>query len=205
MCTCVCMHGWICTVIDTTLKTPEYKTIKVVFYTSKEPNDVTNAVFLLGAFLCAFLGATPKQAWQPFQGLDRRWCLPYRDATWVRSPYDLHVRDCWAGLSRAVEHGMFRPLEFDPQEVIPLRPPCPHSPSFSLSTPADTIWDLSIFEQSASGLVVWSCAAGPLPHSLVQLLTRWRAVGAVFLLRRAGQWRLTRPRAWSLLGFSGPA
>ena len=74
------MHQ-ICRVLDATLKKPEYQGLKVVFYVSKEPNDVTNGIFLLGAFLCAFLGAAPEEAWQPFQGLDRRQCLPYRDAT----------------------------------------------------------------------------------------------------------------------------
>ena len=117
------MHQ-ICRALDATLKKPEYQGLKVVFYVSKEPNDVTNGIFLLGAFLCAFLGAAPEEAWRPFQGLDRRQCLPYRDATWVRSPYDLHVRECWAGLARAVGHGMYRPVEFDPKEVFPLRPPC---------------------------------------------------------------------------------
>ena len=90
-----------------------------------EPKDLTNAVFLLGAFLCVHLGATPKDAWQPFQGLARSLCLPYQDATWVRSPYDLHVQDCWAGLVRAVEHRMYSPQEFDHQKVFPFSLPAP--------------------------------------------------------------------------------
>jgi len=28
---------------------------------------------------------------------------PYRDATWVASSYDLHVKECWAGIARAVD------------------------------------------------------------------------------------------------------
>ena len=148
------MHQ-ICRVLDATLKKPEYQTLKVVFHVSKEPNDVTNAVFLLGAFLCAFLGATPKEAWQPFQGLDRRRCLPYRDATWVRSPYDLCVQDCWGGLVRALEHGMYRPLEFNHQEVV--------------SVPSPAISDHCLIRAASSD-------------------ARACVFGAVFLLRRAGQW-----------------
>ena len=41
-------------------------------------------------------------AWAPFSNLNGA-VKPYRDATWVPSPYDLHVRDCWAGLVKAVE------------------------------------------------------------------------------------------------------
>lgn len=88
-----------------------------MYYTSQEPADVTNAIFLLGAFLCLKLGATPDEAWQPFKHLAREKVLPYRDATWVRSTYDLHVRDCWAGLVKAVETGLYRPATFDKNEV----------------------------------------------------------------------------------------
>ena len=62
------MHQ-ICRVLDATLKKPEYQGLKVVFYVSKEPNDVTNGIFLLGAFLCAFLGAAPEEACGPSRAL----------------------------------------------------------------------------------------------------------------------------------------
>ena len=58
-------------------------------------------IYLVGAFLCLRLGATPEEAWGPFQSLkdtsNDPMCLPYRDATWVTSPYDLRVKECWAG------------------------------------------------------------------------------------------------------------
>ena len=56
----------------------------VVFFTTQEPQDVTNAIFLLGAFLCARLGATPEQAWEPFEDLGRGLALRGlgRDCAW---------------------------------------------------------------------------------------------------------------------------
>jgi hypothetical protein len=97
----------------------------VLYYTTQEATDVTNAIFLLGAFLCLKLGATPTQAWQPFSRLRKDVVLPYRDATWVRSTYDLHVQECWAGLVKAVKTGMYVPENFDKNEVHAA--PCPRA------------------------------------------------------------------------------
>ena len=90
----------------------------VVFFTTQEPQDVTNAIFLLGAFLCARLGATPEQAWEPFEDLGRGIVRPFRDATWVASTYDLHVKDCWAGLVKAISAGLYSPSTFDKNEYF---------------------------------------------------------------------------------------
>ena len=85
----------------------------VVFYTTHCPADVVNAVYLLGAYLCLEFNATPEQAWQPFAGLDPALLPPYRDATWVESTFDIYLRDCWAGLRRAVSTGLYDPATFD--------------------------------------------------------------------------------------------
>ena len=198
------MTHQICRVLDATLGKPEYQACKLVFYTSKEPSDITNAVFVLGAFLCSFLGATPEEAWQPFQGLDRRQCLPFRDATWVRSPYDLHVQDCWAGLVRALEHGMYCPLEFKHQEVLKhwlLRNFTKYVCMYVCISDHKTA-------PAAKGHCL-TCAMRIMPATrgrITRAASDVLACGwAVPLLRLAGQWGHARPRAWSLLGFSGPA
>jgi len=67
---------------------------KIVYYTTDKPEDISNSMFLLGAFLCLNLGVTPEQAWQPFSGLDAVLSLPFRDATWAKSSFDLHVQVC---------------------------------------------------------------------------------------------------------------
>ena len=53
--------------------------------------------------LVLLMGVDPLDAFRPFSSLEPSPCRPYRDATWVPSPYDLHVTDCWAGLVRAVK------------------------------------------------------------------------------------------------------
>jgi hypothetical protein len=96
------------------------KGFKLVYYTTTEPKDITNAIFMVGAYLCVCLGATPEEAWQPFHRLAEDLCLPYRDATWVKSPYDLHVKDCWSALIRAMNTGLYNFEQFDKHEVTRL-------------------------------------------------------------------------------------
>ena len=68
---------------------------KIVYYTTDKPEDVSNSMFLLGAFLCINLSMTPEQAWQPFAGLDAVLSLPFHDATWAKSSFVLHVQVCF--------------------------------------------------------------------------------------------------------------
>lgn len=92
--------------------------LPVVWVCSDEPADVTNAAFLLGAYLCLVRGATPSEAMQPFRSLNPSYILPFRDATWVKSSYDLTLCDCWAGLLRAVKTGLYSPSSFDKNEYF---------------------------------------------------------------------------------------
>jgi cell division cycle 14 len=109
---------YICKAIGKKLQDPELEETRVVYYTSQHPKDITNAIFLLGAFVCLRLGATPAEAWRVFSKLPPSVCLPYRDATWVKSEYDLHVRDCWAGLVRALQTGLYDLKTFDVKEYL---------------------------------------------------------------------------------------
>ena len=86
---------------------------EIIFYTSRSPTDVANAIFLVGAFLCLRLNASPEEAWEPFKGLDPNSLPAYRDATWVPSTFDLTIRECWSGLSRAVRAGVYDLRSFD--------------------------------------------------------------------------------------------
>jgi hypothetical protein len=42
----------------------------VIYFTTQEPTDITNAIYLLGAFLCLFLDATPDEAFSAFAELE---------------------------------------------------------------------------------------------------------------------------------------
>jgi len=96
---------------------PSTASTTIVFYSSHDATDVTNSVYILGAFLVLFFGATPEQALQPFAGLVGQ-TVPFRDATWVPSTFDLSLRDCWAGLKRAVATGLYTPATFDFEEYL---------------------------------------------------------------------------------------
>jgi hypothetical protein len=78
----------ICQALAPSLLNPKLQDVRVVYFTSQDPRDVTNAIYLLGAFLCLRLGATPEEAWGPFQSLkdmsNGPLCLPNRDATWTK-------------------------------------------------------------------------------------------------------------------------
>jgi hypothetical protein len=38
----------VCTILKNLLKNPEYLTTKIIYYTSSESSDITNAIYLLG-------------------------------------------------------------------------------------------------------------------------------------------------------------
>jgi len=90
---------------------------ELVFFTSTDPRRVTNAVFLLGAFLVTHLNVTPEQAWAPFSSLSSV-VEPFRDATWCRSTFPLTVVDCFRGLRRAMSAGLYSPEDFNCDEVF---------------------------------------------------------------------------------------
>lgn len=90
---------------------------KIVYLTSTKPKDVTNAMFLLGAFLIVHLKALPEQAWSPFSDFTAV-VVPYRDATWVPSPWDLTLLHCWQGVCRAIQVQLYSPEKFDEDEYF---------------------------------------------------------------------------------------
>jgi len=90
---------------------------KIVYFTTTRRKDITNAVFLMGAFLVAELGARPEQAFAPF-GNVASVLLPYRDATWVKSSFDITVMHCWQALHKAIRHKLYDPETFDENEYF---------------------------------------------------------------------------------------
>ncbi|EKX43467.1 hypothetical protein GUITHDRAFT_52246, partial [Guillardia theta CCMP2712] len=100
------------------LRRAEMKSLKLVYYTSTNPCDVSNAIYLLGTFLILQLGVSPQDAWFPFSQISSKAIRLYRDATWVPSTYDLHITDCWAGLLKAVKTGLFNYKTFDKDEYF---------------------------------------------------------------------------------------
>ena len=69
-----------CGVLEELLRAPRTPAAKIVF-TFATPTHITNAMYLLGAFLIIHLKASPEQAGAPFRNFASV-VLPYRDATW---------------------------------------------------------------------------------------------------------------------------
>jgi cell division cycle 14 len=72
----------------------------VIVLTSNGRRILTNAVFLLGAYMIMKLNKTPDDAEKAFQPISH--CiLSYRDVCPGEQNFSLFVRDCWAGLWKA--------------------------------------------------------------------------------------------------------
>eukprot|EP00961_Rhodomonas_salina_P274844 3712982-Rhodomonas_salina.1 len=113
------MTHYFCQFLKDLLADSNHANEKLVLYTSTEDSDITNAIYLVGSFLCLHLGATVEEAWTPFSNIAVNPCMPYCDATWVSpSVYDLHVTDCWAGLLKAVKMGLYSPSDFNHEEYL---------------------------------------------------------------------------------------
>ena len=69
---------------------------------------LTNAVYLLGAYMIVRLDMTPGQVENQFRFLDPTFLESYRDATYVRPDFRLHLIDCWRGLAKGKARGWIK-------------------------------------------------------------------------------------------------
>jgi cell division cycle 14 len=75
----------------------------IVYFAPKGPRPLTNAVFLLGAYMVLKLGMHPTEISKRFDRLDEDLIEPFRDATFSPPDFGLLLFDCWAGLRRAMD------------------------------------------------------------------------------------------------------
>jgi cell division cycle 14 len=83
----------------------DYPDCKIVFCVDEGRRVLTNAVFLLGAYMILKLHMQPAQVAAHFQWLDPSQVAPYRDATFHKPDFSLRLIDCWRGLARGKDHG----------------------------------------------------------------------------------------------------
>ena len=76
----------------------------VAYCIENSPKAVANAVFLMGCYLMLRCNHSSQRAASVFSSLD---IAPFRDATFVRSDYDLRLVDCLSGLEKATSLGWF--------------------------------------------------------------------------------------------------
>jgi hypothetical protein len=80
---------------------------KVVYAVESGRRPLTNAVFLLGAYLIMKLDRSPSEVNQCFSWIDDQKIEGYRDATFNPTKFFLNLLDCWEGLNRSKELGWF--------------------------------------------------------------------------------------------------
>ena len=80
--------------------------IPIVLENRSDSVGFTNIVFLLGSFMLLKLGSNLEEVISCFKFAERL-CTPYGDAT--SDSFELHLRDCWGGLKRAINLGWFFP------------------------------------------------------------------------------------------------
>ncbi len=97
-----------CTLVNDQLQ--RYPGIPIAMKTQEESKALTNAVFLVGAYMIMQLGLDLEQVEDRLHGLSHL-LLSFRDISPGPQNFSLHVRDCWAGLWRAKS---FRWVDFAP-------------------------------------------------------------------------------------------
>ena len=92
---------------------------KVVMVTSLDRQTVTNAVFLLGAYMIMQLHCNISEIKNCFEDLMET-VVPYRDVCPGQQNFDLSVQDCWGGLLKGKHLGWvdFGPNGFDLEEYL---------------------------------------------------------------------------------------
>ena len=87
-----------CQVVDQEIQASDGQ--PVFMQTSDDQRSLTNAVFLLGAYMIMKLDKTTEQVAETFEPLADL-LASYRDVSPEAQSFSLRVRDCWAGLYRA--------------------------------------------------------------------------------------------------------
>jgi len=116
---------------------------KLVFYVLANPAAVTNSVFLMCCYLVLERGFTPEQAFARFSRVVGLPIVPFRDAAWRESTFDLSILDCLKGLQRAVflewiDPRTFCTSDYEALYEQPEHDMCRVSPKFvAFATPRD--------------------------------------------------------------------
>jgi cell division cycle 14 len=87
-----------CTIVE--LQRETHANQDIVLISPPDERSVTNAAFLLGAYMMMKLDHSPKYVRERLQGLEA-WLLSYRDVSPGEQNFHLHLSDCWEGLWKA--------------------------------------------------------------------------------------------------------
>ena len=80
----------------------------IVFSVDDGKRSLTNAVFLLGAYMILKQDKPSAAVSDSFRWLDTNHVEPYRDATYSKADFALELIDCWRGLEKGRDRGWVR-------------------------------------------------------------------------------------------------
>ena len=86
------------TILQTELA--RYPNDDLVYCVDTGRRNLTNAAFLLGAYMIIVFKEQPRNIWACFASLSEHTFEPFRDATFSDSEFDLTLLDCWEALAR---------------------------------------------------------------------------------------------------------
>ncbi|XP_028588500.2 dual specificity protein phosphatase CDC14A isoform X1 [Podarcis muralis] len=105
-----------CCKLNKKLKSFSLSRKKIVYYTSFDQRKRANAAFLIGAYAVISLKKTPEEAYRILLSGSNPPYLPFRDASFGNSTYNLTILDCLQGIKKALQHGFIDFKTFDADE-----------------------------------------------------------------------------------------
>ena len=104
-----------CQIVSGLLNDPSLAGKRIVYFSSTQSDKRANAAFLISAFAVLYLKRSPKEAYEPFVGIQPPF-PPFRDASKFKCTYNLTIMDCLEGLHKALSKGFVQFDSFDLQE-----------------------------------------------------------------------------------------
>ncbi|XP_022235048.1 dual specificity protein phosphatase CDC14A-like [Limulus polyphemus] len=89
-----------CCKLNKKLKSYSLTKKKIIHYTSCDSKMRVNAAFLIGSYAIIYLKRTPEEAYQPLVGISSPPFIPFRDASFGPSTYNLTLLDCFHAVSK---------------------------------------------------------------------------------------------------------
>ncbi|XP_047442893.1 dual specificity protein phosphatase CDC14AB isoform X2 [Mugil cephalus] len=105
-----------CCKLNKKLKSFTLTSKRIVHYTSFDQRKRSNAAVLIGGYAVIYLKKTPEEAYKALISGSNASYLPFRDASFGNSTYNLTVLDCLKGIRKALQHGFFDFESFDVYE-----------------------------------------------------------------------------------------
>uniref|UniRef100_A0A672G8S0 Protein-tyrosine-phosphatase n=1 Tax=Salarias fasciatus TaxID=181472 RepID=A0A672G8S0_SALFA len=89
---------------------------RIVHYTSFDQRRRSNAAVLIGGYAVIYLKKSPEEAFRALTSGTNSAYLPFRDASFGNSTFNLTVLHCLQGIRKALQHGFFDFENFDVNE-----------------------------------------------------------------------------------------